>query len=54
MHEFGVTESLLKIVEDSATDAGVEKVSRIVVVVGQLTGFVPDCIRSESPMRFWT
>jgi hydrogenase nickel incorporation protein HypA/HybF len=44
MHEFGVTESLLKIVEESANNAGVEKVSRIVVVVGQLTGFVPDCI----------
>ncbi len=45
MHEYGVTESLLKIVEDSAKGAKVEKVSRIVVVVGQLTGFVPDCIR---------
>ncbi len=45
MHEYTVTESLLKIVEDKATEAGVDKVLKIRVVVGPLTGFVPDCIQ---------
>jgi hydrogenase nickel incorporation protein HypA/HybF len=45
MHEYGVTESLLRIVEDKAREAGVTKVTTIRVVVGALTGFVPDCIR---------
>lgn len=44
MHEFGITESLLKIVEDKAAEAGVEKVLKVRIVVGPLTGFVPDSI----------
>ena len=44
MHEYTVTESLLKIVGDKAAEAGVEKVLKVRVVVGPLTGFVPDCI----------
>ncbi len=45
MHEYGITESLLQIVEDRAREAGVTKVATIRVVVGALTGFVPDCIQ---------
>lgn len=45
MHEYGITESLLRIVEDSAREAGVTQVSTIRVVVGALTGFVPDSIQ---------
>ena len=45
MHEYGITESLLKIVEDKAAEAGVSKVSTIRVVVGALTGFVPESIQ---------
>ncbi len=45
MHEYGITESLLQIVEDKAKEAGVTKVSVIRVVVGALTGFVPDSIQ---------
>lgn len=44
MHEYGITESLLKIVENKATETGVEKVLKIRLVVGPLTGFVPDSI----------
>jgi len=44
MHEYSITESLLKIVVDKAAEAGVEKVLKVRVVVGPLTGFVPDCI----------
>jgi hydrogenase nickel incorporation protein HypA/HybF len=45
MHEYGITESLLRIVEDSAREAGVTQVSTIRIVVGALTGFVPDSIQ---------
>jgi hydrogenase nickel incorporation protein HypA/HybF len=45
MHEYGITESLLHIVEDQAKEAGVTQVSVIRIVVGALTGFVPDSIR---------
>jgi len=44
MHEYGITESLLRIVEDRAKEAGVTRVSTIRIVVGALTGFVPDSI----------
>jgi hydrogenase nickel incorporation protein HypA/HybF len=44
MHEYGITESLLRIVEDKAKEAGATRVSVIRVVVGALTGFVPDSI----------
>jgi hydrogenase nickel incorporation protein HypA/HybF len=44
MHEYGITESLLRIVEDSAREAGAARVATIRVVVGALTGFVPDSI----------
>lgn len=45
MHEYGITESLLRIVEDRAKEAGVTRVSVIRVVVGALTGFAPDSIQ---------
>lgn len=45
MHEYGITESLLRIVEDKAKEAGVTRVTSIRVIVGALTGFVPDCIQ---------
>jgi hydrogenase nickel incorporation protein HypA/HybF len=45
MHEYGITESLLRIVEDSAKEAGATRVTVIRVVVGALTGFVPDSIQ---------
>jgi hydrogenase nickel incorporation protein HypA/HybF len=45
MHEYGITESLLRIVEDKAREAGVARVSTIRVVIGALTGFVPDSIQ---------
>lgn len=45
MHEYGITESLLKIVTDKAHEAGVSRVSTIRIVVGELTGFVPESIQ---------
>lgn len=45
MHEYGITESLLRIVEDRAKEAGATQVTVIRIVVGALTGFVPDSIQ---------
>jgi hydrogenase nickel incorporation protein HypA/HybF len=44
MHEYGITESLLRIVEDRAREAGVSKVITVRVVIGALTGFAPESI----------
>lgn len=45
MHEYGITESLLRIVEDKAKEASATHVSTIHIVIGALTGFVPDSIQ---------
>ena len=45
MHEYGITESLLSIVEQKAEEAGIEKVETIRIVIGVLTGFAPESIR---------
>jgi hydrogenase nickel incorporation protein HypA/HybF len=45
MHEFGVTESIIKIALDKANEEQASKITRINLVVGELSGFVPDCIQ---------
>ncbi len=45
VHEYGITESLLSIVEQKAEEAGVEKVETIRIVIGVLTGFAPESIQ---------
>ncbi|OIP28362.1 MAG: hydrogenase maturation nickel metallochaperone HypA [Chloroflexi bacterium CG_4_10_14_0_8_um_filter_46_9] len=45
MHEFGITESIIKIALDKANEAQASKISQINLVVGELSGFVPDCIQ---------
>lgn len=44
MHEYGITESIVGIVSDKAREVGAKRVTRISVVVGELSGFVPECI----------
>lgn len=44
MHEFLVTESILNIALKEAEKAQAKKVTKINLVVGELTGFAPDCI----------
>lgn len=44
MHEFWVTENILDIALKEAEKAQARKVTKINLVVGELTGFVPDCI----------
>jgi len=44
MHELGVTESIVNIALDKAKEAQASKIVKINIVVGELSGFVPDCI----------
>jgi len=45
MHEFGITENIVSIVLGKAKEAHAGRISEIDLVVGELSGFVPDCIQ---------
>ena len=45
MHELGITESIVNIALDKAKEAQASKITQINLVVGELSGFVPDCIQ---------
>jgi len=45
MHELGVTENIVSIALAKAGEAQANKVVKINLVVGELSGFVPDCIQ---------
>jgi hydrogenase nickel incorporation protein HypA/HybF len=45
MHELGVTENIVNIALAKAGEAQANKVIKISLVVGELSGFVPDCIQ---------
>ncbi len=45
MHEFGITESIVSIVLGKAKEARARRITEISLVVGELSGFVPDCIQ---------
>ena len=45
MHEFGVTESIVNIALDKANEAQASKITKINLVIGELSGFVPDSIQ---------
>lgn len=44
MHELLVTESILNIVLDKAKEAQAGKITGVSLVIGELSGFVPECI----------
>ena len=44
MHELGVTESIINIALTKAAEVQADKILKISVVIGELSGFVPDCI----------
>ena len=44
MHEFGITENIVKIALDKANEVEAARISQINLVVGELTGFSPDSI----------
>jgi hydrogenase nickel incorporation protein HypA/HybF len=45
MHEFSVTESILTLALEKAGEAGAGKITRINLVIGELSGIVDDCVR---------
>ncbi|MFP3898770.1 MAG: hydrogenase maturation nickel metallochaperone HypA [Dehalococcoidia bacterium] len=45
MHELGITESILNIALAKANEAKAGKILHINLVIGELSGFVPDCIQ---------
>jgi hydrogenase nickel incorporation protein HypA/HybF len=47
MHEFAITESILSIVLEKAREVKARKVSNVDLLVGRLTGFVPECIQRQ-------
>ena len=45
MHELSVTQSMLEIVLDQAKTANAKKVTKINLVIGELSGVVSDCVQ---------
>jgi hydrogenase nickel incorporation protein HypA/HybF len=45
MHEFGITENIVNIALEKANEAQASKVIKINLVIGEMAGFVPDCIQ---------
>jgi hydrogenase nickel incorporation protein HypA/HybF len=45
MHEASITESVLSLALDKAQEAGARKVTRINLVLGELSGVVSECVR---------
>jgi hydrogenase nickel incorporation protein HypA/HybF len=45
MHEFGITENIINIALNKAGEVQASKITRVNVVIGELSGFVPDCIQ---------
>lgn len=47
MHELTVTKSILSIVLEKAWAAKARKVTKVDLLVGRLTGYVPECIQLQ-------
>jgi hydrogenase nickel incorporation protein HypA/HybF len=45
MHEASITESMLSLALEKAKEAKADKITRINLVVGELSGVVPECIQ---------
>jgi hydrogenase nickel incorporation protein HypA/HybF len=45
MHEFGITENIVNIALDKASEAQASKITQINLVIGELSGFIIDCIQ---------
>jgi hydrogenase nickel incorporation protein HypA/HybF len=45
MHELAITQDMLDIVLQQAAEAGAKKVETINLVIGELTGFVEECVK---------
>ncbi len=47
MHEFTITKSILSIVLQKAEEARARKITKVDLLVGRLTGYVPECIQLQ-------
>ncbi len=45
MHEYGVTQQIIKIAVDAAAKQHAKKISRVNLVVGEMSGFIGDSIQ---------
>jgi len=45
MHELGITENIVNIALAKAGEAEATKITQINLVLGEMSGFVPDCIQ---------
>lgn len=45
MHEYAVTQEIIKMVEDAAKNAGAKKVIKINLVIGDLSTFIDDSVQ---------
>jgi hydrogenase nickel incorporation protein HypA/HybF len=45
MHELAVTENIVSIAIAKATEVQAQRIIQINIVIGELSGFVPDCIQ---------
>jgi hydrogenase nickel incorporation protein HypA/HybF len=45
MHEFSVTENILSLALEKAGQAGAEKITRIDLVLGEMSGVVGECVQ---------
>jgi len=44
MHEFSITQSILSIAVEKASEANASKITQINVVIGEISGIVSDCV----------
>jgi hydrogenase nickel incorporation protein HypA/HybF len=47
MHELAITESILSIVLEKAREVKARKVIKVDILVGRLTGFIPECVQLQ-------
>ena len=45
MHEYSITESMLSLALEKANEANASKITKINVVLGELSGVVDDCVQ---------
>jgi len=45
MHEIGITQNMFKLVLEEAEKAGAKKVSKVDLVIGEMTGALSECVQ---------
>ena len=54
MHELGITQNIMEIVEDEAGRAGLDRVTCVKLRIGRLTAIVPEALDFPKGCRFRT